>query len=69
MVINKTIKKVFVDPPRSGMDKKVIESLINSKFERIVYVSCDSYTMARDLKLLSSHYELKDIKCFNKYRN
>lgn len=52
--------KVIVDPPRSGLDKHTINILNRSQAERIIYVSCDPMTLARDLKLLDN-YQLQDI--------
>ena len=43
---------VVVDPPRKGCDEKLLDSIIKVSPERIVYVSCDSATLARDLKIL-----------------
>lgn len=43
---------VVVDPPRAGIDKMLIENLITSTTKRIVYISCDPATLARDIKLL-----------------
>ena len=57
---NKTANKIIVDPPRSGLDKHTVKVLNTSKVERIIYVSCDPITLARDINLLNN-YELKDI--------
>ena len=54
------IDVLVVDPPRKGLDKSLVDTLLNSNIKRIVYVSCDVATMARDLSLLTEKYELKD---------
>lgn len=43
---------IVVDPPRKGCDEKLLETMVKMAPERIVYVSCDSATLARDLKWL-----------------
>ena len=49
----------MVDPPRKGCDEKCIETMLEIAPRRIVYVSCDSATLARDLKKLAAGgYEL-----------
>lgn len=53
--------KVVVDPPRSGLDHKLITLLNQHHYERIVYVSCNPATLARDLKALSN-YEIEQIQ-------
>ncbi|NNC69469.1 MAG: 23S rRNA (uracil-5-)-methyltransferase RumA, partial [Flavobacteriaceae bacterium] len=47
---------VITDPPRDGMHKKVVEQLLNLKAAKIVYVSCNSATQARDLAILDRAY-------------
>ncbi len=49
---------VITDPPRSGMHEKVILSILAMAAEKIIYVSCNPATQARDLALLSGQYEL-----------
>lgn len=53
--------KIIVDPPRAGLDNKVINDILEMGAEKVIYVSCDPVTLARDLKLLSSKYEVKKI--------
>ena len=50
---------IITDPPRAGMHPKVIKKTIESGADRIVYVSCNPATQARDLALLADHYHLK----------
>jgi len=49
---------IITDPPRDGMHKKVVEQLLNIEAERIVYVSCNSATQARDLTILDEKYKV-----------
>lgn len=46
---------VFMDPPRSGSDERFLSSLIRLRPERVVYISCNPETLARDLKYLTKH--------------
>ena len=49
---------VIMDPPRKGSDEKFLSTLLNKKPKQIIYVSCDPETLARDLKYLSSLYQV-----------
>ena len=50
------IDVVTVDPPRKGCDEKCLETIGRMRPQRIVYVSCDSATLARDLRILTEQY-------------
>ena len=49
---------IIVDPPRNGLDKLVVDSIINSNVNKIIYVSCNTATQARDLNIFSEFYNL-----------
>lgn len=53
---------VFVDPPRKGLDNNTIKLLNSLEAEQIIYISCNPATLARDLKMLSEKYEIKEIQ-------
>jgi 23S rRNA (uracil1939-C5)-methyltransferase len=54
---------ICVDPPRKGCDEKCLDTIIKMMPDRIVYVSCDSATLARDLKYLcASGYRLVKVR-------
>ena len=53
---------VITDPPRDGMHRDVIEQIKNALPGRIVYVSCNSATQARDLQLLDQYYQVQKVR-------
>ena len=53
---------IIVDPPRAGLHKNVVEAINNSKVEKVVYVSCNPSTQARDIGLMKNHYTLERIR-------
>jgi 23S rRNA (uracil1939-C5)-methyltransferase len=53
---------VITDPPRAGMHEDVIRSIIRANPGKIVYVSCNPATQARDIQMLSEHYNLSVIQ-------
>ena len=59
---------IVVDPPRKGCDVQCLDTMLKMQPERIVYVSCDSATLARDLKILcEGGYELKKACCVDMF--
>lgn len=59
---------IVVDPPRKGCDEKCLETMLKMQPKRIVYVSCDSATLARDLKFLcDGGYELKKVRAVDQF--
>lgn len=59
---------IVVDPPRKGCDEKCLDTMLAMSPERIVYVSCDSATLARDLKILCEEkYELMKWQAFDQF--
>ena len=59
---------IVVDPPRKGCDGACLDTMLKMKPERIVYVSCDSATLSRDLKILcEGGYELKKWRAVDQF--
>ncbi len=53
---------VIMDPPRKGSDNKFLSTLINKKIKKVIYISCDPETLARDIEYLSKDYEVTYIQ-------
>lgn len=49
---------IITDPPRAGMHPDVVQTILNASPDRIVYVSCNSATQARDIQLMETDYEV-----------
>ncbi len=56
---------IIVDPPRAGLHQDVVERLLSELPERIIYLSCNPVTQARDVMLLKEHYEIKAHQGYN----
>lgn len=60
---------IILDPPRSGVSKKIIEYLLSLEVKNIIYVSCNPLTLARDINLLDEKYSLESIKLVDEFPN
>ncbi len=58
---------LITDPPRAGMHKDVVDVILSVSPDRIVYVSCNPSTQARDLQLLSEKYKVLEIQPFDMF--
>ena len=60
--INMSPDVIIIDPPRAGMHKDVLDGVLEMNPEKIVYVSCNPSTMARDISLMASKYHISEIQ-------
>lgn len=59
---------IVVDPPRKGCEESLLRTMVDMEPEKIVYVSCDSATLARDLKILCENgYEIKKVRAVDQF--
>ena len=64
------VDTIIVDPPRTGMSKEAADAIAGAGAGRVVYVSCDAPTMARDARrLLDAGYRLKSLRAFDLFPN
>lgn len=66
--IKPTADVIVVDPPRKGCEETLLRTIVDMEPERVVYVSCDSATLARDLKFLAEHgYQVKKVQAVDQF--
>jgi 23S rRNA (uracil1939-C5)-methyltransferase len=58
---------VILNPPRRGVDRRALKALLRKPPQRIVYVSCDPATLARDLRLLSEGFQIAGLHAFDMF--
>lgn len=58
---------LLVDPPRTGMDKTMLDGILRALPDKILYVSCGADTLVRDVKVLSDKYVLERVKLFDMF--
>ncbi len=61
LVKNKTINAIVVDPPRKGCDEYFLETIVKNKIEKILYISCNPASLARDIKYLNEFYNIEEV--------
>lgn len=70
LVKHNQIKKAYVDPPRKGLAKSLVETINQSEIKSLVYMSCNPATYARDLKLLKqAGFRIKYLELCNQFVN
>ena len=62
-----SVDVLFMDPPRKGADERFLNALISLKPKRVVYVSCDPSTLARDIAYLSKSYKVETVQPFDMF--
>lgn len=63
--INEKIDCLVVDPPRSGMDHKMIKTILDKDIKQIVYMSCNPSTLFKNIDALKKNFKVKSIKAFD----
>ena len=67
--INVLFDTVIVDPPRSGLNEETRNLIIKLKPDKLCYVSCDPFTLARDLNILNEFYDVEKINALDMFPN
>ena len=65
----KNIDLVVIDPPRNGLSNKAIKNVLDINSKKIIYVSCDPVTLARDLNVLKNNYIIKKVTLVDMFPN
>jgi len=60
-VLEESKDVIILDPPRSGCERVVLEKIISNKIKKIIYISCDPATLARDIGILKYKYDIKKV--------
>jgi 23S rRNA (uracil1939-C5)-methyltransferase len=58
---------IVVDPPRAGLHEKVVQEIISALPERLLYISCNPATQARDLALMKDHYSIENVQAVDMF--
>jgi 23S rRNA (uracil-5-)-methyltransferase RumA len=63
------IDVLVADPPRTGLDDELIETIMKTKIREVIYVSCNPSTLAKDLAVLQQKYEIRSIQAYDMFPN
>lgn len=63
------VDTLIVDPPRSGLDDKMLDAIMSMNINKIIYVSCNPATLSKNLSILLRKYEITDIRAFDMFPN
>lgn len=63
------IDTLVLDPPRGGSDKKSLKSILEIIPKKVIYISCNPVTLARDINILKELYEISEISAFDMFPN
>ena len=65
--IKEDIDMLIVDPPRNGINKKTMKHILKSEIKEIIYMSCNPHTLARDLNILKTKYNIAKTYLYNMF--
>lgn len=65
----KNIDLVILDPPRSGLSIEAISNVLTIKPKKIIYVSCEPITLARDINIIKEYYDIKKVTVVDMFPN
>lgn len=57
----------IIDPPRSGCDNKVLQAIIDCNIQKVIYISCNPYTLKQNIKFLSDNYKVESLTIFDMF--
>lgn len=66
-IVENKFDVIFVDPPRKGLEKELIDRILKLNIKKIIYISCDPGTLSRDLNLLKDKYQIDTIDCVDMF--
>lgn len=65
ILAEREVDALLVDPPRSGMDARMLETILSSTIKKIIYISCNPATLAKNLKVLKKDYQVVTVIPFD----